>query len=141
SAATYVAGTVVTLTATPADGYQFVGWTGDASGSELTVSITMDADKAVSATFEVIPPTMYALTLNQPENGTISADPSAPSYEAGTVVTLTATPASGYRFTGWTGDASGNVLTATVTMDADKQVSATFELIPPTMYALTITQP
>ncbi|MCP2045440.1 InlB B-repeat-containing protein, partial [Pontibacter sp. HSC-36F09] len=141
SAATYVAGSVVTLTATPADGYQFVGWTGDASGSELTVSITMDADKAVSATFEVIPPTMYALTLNQPENGTISADPSAPSYEAGTVVTLTATPASGYRFTGWTGDASGNVLTETVTMDADKQVSATFELIPPTMYALTITQP
>ncbi|WP_299990705.1 InlB B-repeat-containing protein, partial [uncultured Pontibacter sp.] len=141
SAPTYVAGTVVTLTASPADGYRFVGWKGDATGINLTTTVTMDTDKVVSATFEVIPPTMYALTLPQPENGSIAAEPSAPSHEAGTVVTLTATPASGYRFTGWTGDASGTETSTTVTMDADKTVSATFEVIPPIMYALTITQP
>jgi uncharacterized repeat protein (TIGR02543 family) len=48
-------------------------------------------------------------------------------YEPGTPATLTAVPNPGYRFTGWTGDASGTENPLTITMDADKTVGATFE--------------
>jgi uncharacterized repeat protein (TIGR02543 family) len=41
-----------TLTAIPNHGYVFTGWTGDATGTTNPLSITMDADKTVGATFE-----------------------------------------------------------------------------------------
>ncbi len=49
------------------------------------------------------------------------------TYEPDTTATITAVPNPGYRFTGWTGDASGTVNPLTITMDADKTVGATFE--------------
>src|SRR6056297_2493413 len=60
----YVAGDVVALTATPGDGQLFVGWSGDVSGSEnpLTVTLAADGDATtadtttVAATFESEPP-------------------------------------------------------------------------------------
>jgi uncharacterized repeat protein (TIGR02543 family) len=58
--------------------------------------------------------------------GTITASPSASSYAPGTVVTLTAAPASGYTFTGWSGAASGTSATTTVTVTANISVTAGF---------------
>ena len=57
-------------------------------------------------------------------NGSITG---SGEYDSGTPATLTATPNPGYRFTGWTGDASGTENPLTITMDADKTVGATFE--------------
>jgi uncharacterized repeat protein (TIGR02543 family) len=48
---TYEEGTQVTLTAEAADGYVFDGWSGDASGTSATVTLTMDSDKSVTANF------------------------------------------------------------------------------------------
>ena len=47
----YGAGTQVTLTATPTTDYEFVSWSGDASGTEPEVTVTMDSDKSVTANF------------------------------------------------------------------------------------------
>jgi hypothetical protein len=47
----YPEGTAVTLKATPAAGVVFGGWSGGASGTVATVTVAMDADKAVTATF------------------------------------------------------------------------------------------
>jgi len=47
----YAAGASATLTATPSPGYVFTGWTGAASGTQNPLSIVMDADKSVGATF------------------------------------------------------------------------------------------
>jgi len=47
----YIPGTVVSLAATPDSLSEFVGWSGDASGSDPTINITMDANKIVTATF------------------------------------------------------------------------------------------
>ena len=47
---TYPIGTLVTLTATPASGSNFVGWSGACSGAG-TCQVTMNANQAVTATF------------------------------------------------------------------------------------------
>ncbi|CAM1354386.1 gliding motility-associated C-terminal domain-containing protein [Tenacibaculum insulae] len=51
----YADGTSVELTATPDTGYQFDGWSGDASGTTNPLNITMDADKTITAIFSLIP--------------------------------------------------------------------------------------
>jgi uncharacterized repeat protein (TIGR02543 family) len=48
---TYPENEVVTLIATAASGYRFVDWTGDASGTDPTTSVTMDGNKTVTANF------------------------------------------------------------------------------------------
>ena len=47
----YDSDSLVTIVATPADGYDFVSWSGDVSSSEPTVSIIMDSDKEAVAVF------------------------------------------------------------------------------------------
>ena len=131
--AAYDYGTVVDLTATPALGYHFVEWTGDCAGQGNPCTLTMDADKSVSAIFTQIE---YALTITQVTGGTITAAPDGPYY-LNDGVTLTAAPAAGYNFSAWTGDCAGQGNPCTLTMDADKSVSAIFTQIE---YALTITQ-
>ncbi|GAA4825109.1 cellulose binding domain-containing protein [Algivirga pacifica] len=49
--ATYSDGEQVTLTATPNTGYQFDGWSGAVSGTNNTVTLTMNSNKAVVANF------------------------------------------------------------------------------------------
>src|SRR5450759_280254 len=122
----YLAGTQVTLTAVPENLYQFTGWSGGATGTINPVTVTMDADKTVNASFELIPPINYTLTLNAGSGGSITGATSGTQYLAGTQVTLTAVPASGYSFTGWSGGATGTINPVTITMDADKTVVATF---------------
>jgi uncharacterized repeat protein (TIGR02543 family) len=52
---TYDENTVVTLTATPALGYQFSAWSGDLTGSTNPATITMSGNKTVTATFTLVP--------------------------------------------------------------------------------------
>ena len=47
----YLAGTVVTLTATPDMGWYFCGWSGDLSSATNPLLVTMNANKAVTAMF------------------------------------------------------------------------------------------
>ncbi|TGE24819.1 PKD domain-containing protein [Hymenobacter aquaticus] len=128
--ASYASGTVVTLTATPAAGYQFAGWSGDASGTTNPLSVTMTGNKTITATFTAIPPTTYVLTTATVGSGTVTKNPNAASYASGTVVSLTATPAAGYTFSGWSGDATGTTNPLSVTMSANKSITATFTAIP-----------
>ena len=52
----YDPGAQVTLTASPASGYTFEYWSGGASDSTSTITITMDSDKSLIANFETPPP-------------------------------------------------------------------------------------
>ena len=64
------------------------------------------------------------LTIDSSINGRITG---SGTYDIGATAALTATPNSGYFFSGWTGDASGNENPLAITMDSDKTVGATFE--------------
>ncbi len=124
---TYAAGTEATITAAPAAGYTFTGWSGDASGTSASTTVTMNSNKSVTASFTVIPPATYTLTTSASPvaGGTVSG---GGTYAAGAVATVTATPATGYVFVNWSGNASGTTPTTTVTMSADRSATANFQL-------------
>jgi len=73
----------------------------------------------------------YALTITASPSvgGIITKSPDQPTYAPGAVVTLTASANPGYTFTGWSGDLAGTANPTTVTMDADKTVTAAFTAI------------
>ncbi len=87
--------------------------------------------------FAPIPTVNYTVTTGVSPNfgGTISLTPNQSSYASGSSVTVTATPAPYYTFTGFTGDLTGITDPATLTVDSNKSVTATFA---PLMCALTI---
>jgi pectate lyase len=126
NAGSYAAGTVVTLTATPAAGFQFSGWSGDLSGSASPTTITMSANRTVTATFTQVTGGPFTLTTSVTGQGTITRNPNATSYPAGTVVTLTANAASGFRFDSWSGNLAGTANPTTITMSANRSVVANF---------------
>src|SRR2546428_97530 len=108
--AAYDSGTVVTLPAPRAGGSPFPGWGGGACPGPGTCAVTRTAATAVTATFDR---QRFTLTVNKAGigNGTVTSSPAgidcgatcSAAYDSGTVVTLTATPASGSTFTGWSG--------------------------------------
>ena len=113
------AGTVVTLTATPKSGYTFKQWQVITGGVTIKDNkFTMPAGNVeVKAIFEknATPPpapTEYSVKVSTDGNGTAMADKT--SAAAGTVVTLTATPKSGYTFKQW------QVVTGGVTIKDNK---------------------
>jgi len=124
----YDDGTTIVLTATPAAGFQFTGWSGDLSPANGTnpATLTMSADKNVTATFTILPPTQYTLTMNAFGSGNVSLNPAGGIYNEGTVVTLTPLGDAEFQFTSWSGDLTGSLHPATITMSANKAVNATF---------------
>ena len=127
----YNPGTVVTLTATPVSGSTFEGWSGACSGTGQC-SVTMDANKTVTATFNQQQYTLM-VTKAGTGGGTVTSSPAgincgsdcSEAYNEGANVILTATASASSTFTGWSGVCSGTGQ-CSVTMDTDKAVTATF---------------
>ncbi|TYB95819.1 MAG: hypothetical protein FXF54_04560 [Kosmotoga sp.] len=136
----------VSITATPADEWQFVKWeiNEEFFSDEKEATPTMDSNKKVKAFFEKIPPEEYTLNMLKPD-GDGSVDPSVGDhdYTEGTEVTLTATPDNCWEFVRWEVDGTeySTDLTTTLTIDSDKEVKAFFEEIPPEEYTLTMLEP
>jgi uncharacterized repeat protein (TIGR02543 family) len=120
----YPEGSVVILTATPAANWTFAGWSGDASGSANPLNVTMNSNKTITATFT--PLSVYALTLATNGAGTISVNPPTNSFPSNSMVQLQATPASGWFFANWSGDAGGSTNPLTILMNSNKVVAANF---------------
>jgi len=130
---TYTYGTSVQLTAVPALGWSFVGWSGDLGGSANPTSIIMDNNKTVTATFTQ---NEYTLTIAIAGSGSVSKNPDQSTYHYGDTVHLTATPDAGWSFSEWSGDLTGSQNPTTIVIDGYKSVTATFT---ENRYALDIT--
>jgi uncharacterized repeat protein (TIGR02543 family) len=63
----------------------------------------------------------------------VLTDPPTGPFAYGSVVKLSAYPAAGWEFRGWSGDLSGAASPTTITMDADKSVRATFVQVEATL--------
>jgi len=69
------------------------------------------------------------LTIIKTGQGDVTLSPSGGSYPAGTLVTLTAMPANGYKFDSWSGDLTDTLLTDTIRMNDYKTVTANFSVV------------
>lgn len=123
----YPAGTVVKLTANPAEGWEFIRWEGDLTGDENPTTITIDEEKAVTAVFELISVT---LTVEITGEGQIIFDPEKEEYEYGEEVEVTAEPEEGWIFSHWEGDLTGDENPEIVLLDGSKVITAVFEEAP-----------
>jgi len=98
-------------------------------------ALVVDGDdfstKASAPLTVTIVPT-YALTVTSPGGGTVTLSPAATvngsetRYLSGTVVTLTATPATGWTWMNWTGDSTATTSTLSVTMNAARTLQGRF---------------
>ncbi|MBI1807829.1 MAG: right-handed parallel beta-helix repeat-containing protein [Ignavibacteria bacterium] len=73
-----------------------------------------------------VPPPQYQLTIATIGSGSVSKNPDLTLYDSAMAVQLTATPASGYNFSGWSGDASGSANPMSLTINGNKTITATF---------------
>jgi hypothetical protein len=131
----YASGTSVALSVTPAAGSTFSGWSGACTGTG-SCALVVDGAKNLTATFALSTQTSYTLSLSKSGtgSGTVMSNPSgincgstcSASYSSGTSVILTAAPAAGSSFTGWSGACTGASSTCQVTMTAARSVTATF---------------
>lgn len=112
---TYTSGSTATLTATPASGYHFDHWQDGNTQNPRTITVTGDA--TYTAYFEANPPAVYTITATSAVSGqgTVSG---GGNYVEGSIVTLTATPVTGYHFDHWQDGNTQNPRTITVTGDA-----------------------
>jgi hypothetical protein len=137
----FTAGQIVTLTAVPAAGWSFDGWSGSVTGVTTPVQLTITGNAAVTATFSApLLPEQYSLSVTRVGSGDVAVAPAGP-YTNGQVVTLTATPAAGWAFAGWSGALSGTGNPAQLTITGDAAVTALFVAIkPPGTFSLTVTR-
>ncbi|MDA9184452.1 BspA family leucine-rich repeat surface protein, partial [Flavobacteriaceae bacterium] len=129
SIGTYNENSSVVITATPSAGFEFTEWTGDASGTDNPLTVTMTGNKTITATFSRI---QYTLNVGVVGQGSVSQEITSAAkteeeYNSGDVVRLTATPESGWVFNSWSGSSTATTNEIDVAIDGTKSVTATFE--------------
>ncbi len=135
--ASFVSNSQVTMTAAPGADSNFAGWTGCDSVSGTTCTVVMTNNKSVTASF-----TLKRFTLSVTKagigHGTVTSSPAgiacgttcSSQFVINTTVTLTASPALGSLFTGWSGCDAVADDKCTVTVRANTSVTANFLGLP-----------
>ncbi len=132
-------GASVTLKGTSGANAKAVVWTGcdSVNGSNECV-LSMTANKSPTATFAVSTHTLIVTSIG---SGSVNASAGSISsctstggicssrYPVGFVVTLTASPASGFSFSGWSGGGCSGTGNCVMTVDNETTVTATFSAI------------
>ena len=126
----YDSGTIVKLTAQPTDEWLFTGWSGDIGDIDPTenpIQLNIIESKTVTATFEK---KKYPLTVNIEGEGEVLEEivntGRTTDYDSGTTVKLTAVPAEGWGFIGWTGAIESNELEVQILVNEQIDISAEF---------------
>ena len=133
----FVAGASVTLTAQPASGSDFTGWSGACTGTG-SCTVSMDSARSVTASFTAAATTrLVTLTKSGAGTGSVTSNPSGLSCAAGctsasasftstSAVTLTALASSGSTFAGWGGACSGTSNCTIAAGSSSASVTASF---------------
>ena len=126
---TYNENSNVSITAIADAGYEFTSWSGDASGTDNPLTVSMNSNKTITANFIR---TQYTLSIGKIGEGTItqeviSSDKTSEEYNSGDVVRLIATPSGGSIFNSWSGSSTETTNQIDITIDGTKSVTATFE--------------
>ena len=139
-------GTPMTLTATPAVGSDFMGWSGAGCAGTAVCTFVLNGATTITATFTL---QTRHLTVGKKGNGrgTVTSSPGgigcgstcSAGFPYGTALTLTAKPTATSVFRGWSGACSGKSKCA-LSMTVDKAATATFraKCVVPKVLRLTL---
>jgi uncharacterized repeat protein (TIGR02543 family) len=137
----FAQGAVVTVTATPNTGYTFTNWTNNGTivSTSSSYQFTMAGNKALVANFTVVSASQFAVVLSSSPAAGGTTTGSGP-YNAGSSVTVTATPNNGYTFTNWT--ENGNVVSTSssyqFSLAANRTLIANFKVIAASQFAVIL---
>ena len=127
---------IVTLTAVPNDGYEFLNWScgGEVVGTMPSIEYLIEADATIVATFA---PNNYDVKITYNADEGVVTGGATGIYQYGDVLNLMAEPASGYVFEGWyiDGDKVATTLTYTQNVNSTMQIEARFVQV---IYDLTL---
>jgi hypothetical protein len=118
----YLSNSLAVVTATPAPGWNFLQWLGDAYGTNPVVTVSMTRNKTVRAMFGT------AINITVVGGGAVMTSPSSPLYPYGSQFQLTGVPATGNYLALWANAGGGqtlNPLFFTVT-NANPTITAVF---------------
>lgn len=126
----FAQGSSVTVTATPSAGYTFINWTKVGAptvplSSDPSYQFNMAGNVDLVANFSQVQTFTVIVAASPVAGGTTTG---SGVYASGTSATIRAIPNSGYSFTGWSGDATGSTNPLTLTVNANKNITAIFEL-------------
>ena len=131
----------ISIIATADNGYTFLNWTQFGNGitdpTSPSTILTIDGNQSIQANFT---PINYDLNITTSTGGSVNSSPSGGPQPYNSVVSLIATPDSGYYFSGWQGSGIDelNSSTTTITISGDHSVQANFLEIPTNKFLLQL---
>ena len=128
----YLSNTLVTLTATPSDGWVFLGWTGDSTATSNVITLMMNRPHNVQAVFGT------SLSVSTNGSGQVLLNPPVGPYAFGSTLQLTAQPSPGYYFFGWAGAASGFASSVSLTITNPAEITSLFGRLRSNQVSLTL---
>ena len=128
-------GTELTISATPNEGYRFVGWEGDSSEDENTgLTFVINSDLTFRALFKINTQYDLTLTVSNAGGGSVYVEEGINyigfiegTYFEGTEVSVIATPDEGYVFEEWSNGSSDNPIQ--IFMNENISLEASFSKI------------
>jgi len=117
-------GSTNTVLATPGSGFEFIGWTGDATGTVNPLTVTLNTNLTITAFFAAIG--SVTVTITTTGDGSVSPDLNGVDLRAGRNYTLRATAANGDVFSNWTGSITTNKNPLTINAESNLVLQANF---------------
>lgn len=125
SAGNYPEGSNLSIQAVPLADYNFSSWSGSLSSTANPLEITLTQNLQLQANFVL---KQFELNVNVTGEGSVDQKllNSGKSYEVGSQVELSATPATGWEFQKWTGGIESTENPVTINLTEAKEVTAFF---------------
>jgi hypothetical protein len=117
-------GSVEPVTATPDSGYEFIGWTGQATGTNNPLMITVSTNIQVTGYFAPTG-TLTLIVLTNGE-GTVSPNENGKRIIAGHTYSLKGNPKTGNLFSNWTGTITTNKNPLSLKVESSMVLQANF---------------
>ncbi len=136
------AGTELTVSATPADGWELVALTANKVDILSSKSFKVTENTTVRAVFTTENPKTYAVTLTKEGEGKveITGADNLGAVVTGTKLTVTVTPVDGWELTSMTANGVDILSSKSFVVTSNTVVKVVFKKQPPKTYAVTLTK-